>query len=89
MPVSAKDRKAEQRARDKLKEDERLARLLSRRITLDLYHNTDAALLRGMARMGIDEAQDYISRLIHNADLLTENGLERMIALPVTTKSHD
>lgn len=80
--VSAAQRKREQRERDKLKEDERLARLLSRRITIDLYHSTDSALLRGMARMGIDEAQDYLSRLIHNSDLLTDNGLERMTALP-------
>ena len=35
-----------------------------------------------MARMGIDEPQDYISRLINNADLLNDNGLERMTRLP-------
>lgn len=40
------------------------------------------AMIRGMARMGIDEPQDYISRLIHNADLLNDNGLERMTRLP-------
>ena len=35
-----------------------------------------------MARMGIDEPQDYISRLIHSADLLNDNDLERMTRLP-------
>ena len=38
--------------------------------------------IRGMARMGIDEPQDYISRLIHSADLLNDNDLERMTRLP-------
>ena len=63
-------------------EEERLSRLLSRSIKLDLFKSTDMALIRGMARMGIDEPQDYISRLIHNADLLNDNGLERMTRLP-------
>ena len=75
-------RKAEQRKRDKLTEEERLALLLSRSIKLDLFKATDMALIRGMVRMGIDEPQDYISRLIHNADLLNDNGLERMTRLP-------
>lgn len=75
-------RKAEQRKRDKLTEEERLARLLSRTIKLDLFKATDMALIRGMVRMGIGEPQDYISRLIHNADLLNDNDLERMTRLP-------
>lgn len=81
MSTSA-ERMREKRERDKLKEEERLARLLSRTIKLDLFKATDMALIRGMARMGIDEPQDYISRLIHNADLLNDNGLERMTRLP-------
>jgi len=76
------ERKREQRERDKQSEEERLSRLLSRSIKLDLFKATDMALIRGMARMGIDEPQDYISRLIHNADLLNDNGLERMTRLP-------
>lgn len=43
---TAAQRKAEQRERDKMTEEERLARLLSRRIGLDLYHATDAKLVR-------------------------------------------
>lgn len=43
-------RKAEQRKRDKLAEEERLARLLSRTIKLDLFKATDTALIRCMAR---------------------------------------
>ena len=79
---SAKDRKAEQRERDKLAEDERLARLLARTIKLDLYKSTDMALIRCMARTGIEEPQDLITRLIHNADLMTDNGLARLTELP-------
>lgn len=82
MAKTATQRKQEQRERDKLAEDDRLARLLARTIRLDLYHSTDAALIRCMARTGIDEPQDLISRLIHNADLMTDNGLARLTELP-------
>lgn len=82
MAKTATERKREQRERDKKTEAERLALLLSRSIKLDLFEATDMALIRGMVRMGIDEPQDYISRLIHNADLLNDNGLERMTRLP-------
>ena len=41
MTKSPAQRKKEQRERDKLSADERVARLLSRRIVTDLYHNTD------------------------------------------------
>ena len=82
MAKTAAERKAEQRERDKLTEAERLSRLLSRTIKLDLYKRTDYALIRCMVRAGIDEPQDLITRLIHNVDLLTDNGLARMTALP-------
>jgi len=79
---TAAQRQAEKRERDRMKEEERLARLLSRRISLDLYKSTDMALIRCMARTGIEEPQDLITRLIHNADKLTDAGLEKMTALP-------
>ena len=82
MAKSAAERKAEQRERDKLTEAERLSRLLSRTIKLDLYKQTDYALIRCMARAGIDEPQDLITRLIHNADQMTDNGLARLTELP-------
>jgi len=72
---TATERKREQRERDKLKEEERIARLLSRRIGLELYKSTDMALIRLMVRAGISEEQDLISRLIHGCDRL--NDLER------------
>lgn len=82
MAKSAALRKQEQRERDKLTEAERLSRLLSRTIELQLFKGTDMALIRCMARAGIDEPQDLITRLIHNADQMTDNGLARLTELP-------
>lgn len=79
---TAAQRKAEQRARDKLKEEERQARLLSRRIQLELYRNTDMALIRVMTLAGIDEPQDLITRLIHGADRLDNTSLQALTRLP-------
>lgn len=75
---TAAQRKAEQRERDKMTEEERLARLLSRRIGLDLYHATDAKLVRTMERLGIDEPQDVIQRLIHGSDRLDDESLAEL-----------
>lgn len=77
---TAAQRKAEQRERDKMTEEQRLARLLSRRITTDLFKGTDAILVRDMARVGIEEEQDYITRLIHGASTLSDNDLEAFIS---------
>lgn len=67
---SATQRKREERERNKLAEEERLARLLSRRITLDLFKGTDAKLIELMAVLHIEEPQDLITRLIHGAHRL-------------------
>ncbi|WP_324731018.1 hypothetical protein [Pseudomonas paeninsulae] len=82
MAKSDAERKREERERKKLTEEERLSRLLSRTIKLDLFKRTDAALIRCMDRAGIDEPQDLITRLIHNADQMTDNGLARLTELP-------
>ena len=72
MAKSAAERKQDQRDRDKLTEDDRVARLLARRISTDLFHNEDAALKRIMSRSRITEDQDVISRLILGADRMTD-----------------
>lgn len=69
---SATDRQREKRERDKLAEEERLARLLSRSIKLDLFKGTDTKLVEMMGRAGIDEPQDFITRLIHGAYRLSQ-----------------
>jgi len=72
------ERKREQRQRDKLTEEERLSRLLSRSIKVDLYRSTDMALIRCMVRAGIEEPQDLITRLIHGADRLDDKTLNEI-----------
>ena len=74
--------KREQRERDKKTEAERMALLLSRSIKVDLFKATDYALIRGMTRAGIEEPQDYISRLIHGADRLDDRDLESLTRIP-------
>lgn len=81
MAKTPAQRKKEQRERDKLSTEERKARLLSRRIVTDLYHNTDNALKRSMERAGINEEQDLISRLIHGADRLPDERLEALLRI--------
>ncbi|MGE4335851.1 MAG: hypothetical protein AB7E55_07740 [Pigmentiphaga sp.] len=75
---TAAKRQAEKRERDRMKEEERLARLLSRRISLDLYKSTNMALIRTMARLGIDEPQDVLTRLVHGADRLDDESLAEL-----------
>lgn len=81
MAKTPAQRKKEQRERDKLTAEEREARLLSRRIVTDLYHSTDNALKRSMARAGLEEEQDLITRLIHGAERLTDKQFENLIRI--------
>lgn len=69
---TAAERMREKRARDKLREEERLAVLLAKTIKLQLFHSTSEALDRLLIETGIDEPQDLITRLIHGAKLLSE-----------------
>lgn len=79
---TAAERKREQRQRDKLAEEYRLARLLARTIKLDLYKATDMELIRVMVRAGIEEPQDMLTRLIHGAGRLGDAALEELVSLP-------
>ena len=81
MAKSATERKRDQRDRDKLSAKEKESLLLSRKIVTALYHNDDAALKRTMARTGIDEEQDLISRFIRGADRMTDQQLAEFIRL--------
>ncbi|MBT9268058.1 hypothetical protein KKQ10_24590 [Pseudomonas sp. MG-9] len=75
MAKTPTERKRDQRERDKLTQAEKEAALLSRRIVTKLYHNDDAALKRVMARCGIEEEQDLISRFIRGADRMSDEQL--------------
>lgn len=81
MAKTPAQRKRDQRERDKLTEEERQAKLLSRKIVTELYHNDDAALKRVMQRAEIEEEQDLISRLIRGADRMTDEKLADHIRL--------
>ena len=81
MAKSATERKREQRVRDKLSAKEKESLLLSRKIVTALYHSDDAALKRAMARTGIDEEQDLISRFIRGADRMTDQRLAEFIRI--------
>lgn len=81
-PKTPAERQREKRARDKLKKEQREALLLSRRLSLDLYHATDERLLRTMQRADIEEEQDLVTRLIHAADRLDDAALRELVALP-------
>lgn len=78
---TAAKRKAEQRERDRLKEEERLARLLARTIKLDLFKATDAKLVELMQRLEIDEPQDLLTRLVHGAHRLEPEALHELTKL--------
>lgn len=81
MAKTATERKREQRDRDRQTEEERLARLLSRSIKVDLFKATDAKLVEIMKRLNIEEPQDLISRLIHGADRLDDKALGEITTL--------
>ena len=70
-PKTAAERQADKRQRDKLTEEERLAKLLAKTIKLQLFHRTSETLDRLLIETGIDEPQDLITRLIHGVQHLT------------------
>lgn len=79
-PKTAAERMREKRARDKLREEERLAVLLAKTIKLQLFHSTNTALEQLMLEIGIDEPQDVITRLIHGAKLLTPEQKQKIFS---------
>ena len=77
-PKTAAERMREKRARDKLREEERLAVLLAKTIKLQVYQGTNEILDRLLIETGIDEPQDVITRLIHGAQHLTSEQKKAM-----------
>lgn len=58
MPTTSTERMREKRARDKLTDEERDARLLAYRINLDIYNGTAVHFDRIRKLTGLDEPQD-------------------------------
>ena len=77
-PKTAAERMREKRARDKLREEERLAVLLAKTIKLQVYQGTNEILDRLLIETGIDEPQDVITRLIHGTQHLTSEQKKAM-----------
>lgn len=75
MAKTPAERKREQREREKMDEEERLARLHSRTIKLDLFKGTDAVLIAAMERCGIEEPEDMLTRLIYATQKMSEEDL--------------
>lgn len=74
------ERMREKRARDKLREEERLAVLLAKTIKLQLFHSTNEALDQLLIETGIDEPQDVITRLINGARHLTPEQKQKIFS---------
>ena len=74
------ERMREKRARDKLREEDRLAVLLSKTIKLQLFHSTNEALDQLLIETGFDEPQDVITRLIHGARHLTPEQKQKIFS---------
>lgn len=81
MAKTPAQRKAEQRERDRMVEEDRLARLLARTISIDLFHFTDGKLREIMAALDIDEPQDMVTRLIHCAHMMDRETLASLTGL--------
>lgn len=82
MAMTPGERQQAKRDRDKQSEEERLARLLSRRIQIDLFKATDAQLVEMMQDAKIEEPQDFITRLIHGASRMRSDELADLISRP-------
>jgi hypothetical protein len=72
MAKTDRERKQEQRERERLDEEERIARLLAYRLQLDVYKGTALVLDGLVERDGFEERQDLLTRLVHGAGRLAE-----------------
>ncbi len=82
MAKSATERKREQRERDKLKAEERHARLLAYTLKLEVFKGTAERLERIQQVTGIDEVHDLLTRAIHNISRLDDDELRAFLAEP-------
>ena len=82
MAKTAAERQKEKRARDKLKEEQRRARLLAYSLKVDVYQGTADHIERIKQVTGIDEVQDLLTRAIHNISRLDDDALRALLAEP-------
>ncbi|MEO1830010.1 MAG: hypothetical protein ABGX82_14460 [Pseudomonas sp.] len=82
MAKTAAERQKEKRARDKLKEEQRRARLLAYTLKLEVFKGTADHIERIKQVTGIDEVQDLLTRAIHNISRLDDDELRAFLAEP-------
>ncbi|ROZ86943.1 hypothetical protein EF096_01755 [Pseudomonas neustonica] len=82
MAKTDAERQKEKRARDKLKAEERRARLLAYSLKVEVYQGTADHLERIKQVTGIDEVHDLLTRAIHNISRLDDAALRDFLAKP-------
>ena len=82
MAKSDAERQKEKRARDKLREEQRRARLLAYTLKVEVYQGTADHIERIKQVTGIDEVHDLLTRAIHNISRLDDAALRDFLAKP-------
>lgn len=82
MPQSPAERKRAERARAKLKEEERIDALLAFTLSTQVFKGTAERLGRIMSAAGLDERDDAITRLINNTSRMTDEQIREFLKLP-------
>ena len=82
MAKTDAERQKEKRARDKLKAEERRARLLAYSLKVEVYQGTADHIERIKQVTGIDEVHDLLTRAIHNISRLDDAALRDFLAKP-------
>jgi len=82
MPQSPAERKRAERARAKLKEEERIDALLAFTLATQVFKGTAERLGRIMSAAGLDERDDAITRLINNTSRMTDEQIREFLKLP-------
>lgn len=82
MAKTDAERQKEKRARDKLREEQRRARLLAYNLKVEVYQGTADHIERIRQVTGIDEVHDLLTRAIHNISRLDDAALRDFLARP-------
>jgi len=82
MASTSTERMREKRARDKLRDEERHARLLAYHLKTPVYNGTAAKLERIMSVAGLDERDDAVTRMINNIDRMSDEQIADLLRNP-------
>jgi len=82
MAQTPAERKQAERARAKLKEEERLAALLAYHLKTPIFKGTAEKLERVMTVAGLDERDDAITRMINNIARMDDEQIADLLRSP-------